>query len=159
MQHEIEVNLTSDTASADHAKTSGDIMAFVNRHGRDRVAAAAFGGLAVLGTVAPFTHVNGLFDSSYSMNVLQIGFWGFVLLLISAALGASPFVFPATKNLSLVQYGLSTAFFGLFLIMWILGSSLSSAIGGGGGLSVGFYLLLVGYAGLTVLNFRESRRL
>lgn len=131
---------------------------FVEAHGKTRVAVLCGGGAAAIGTILPFAYVNGVFGGGSTYNIVQAGFYGFLMLVVAVVLGIFPIALKKYAQFTLAAFGLSCAVFGVFLAIWLASSGLASLIGGAvGGLSIGFYLSLLGYAAMVVAYYRLLR--
>lgn len=127
------------------------VRTFVNTHGRVRVAVLCGGAASAVGTILPFAYVNGVFGGGTSYNIVQSGFYGFLLLAIAVALASFPIALKQFARFTLGAFGISCAIFGVFFAIWLASSGLASVLGGSiGGLSIGFYLSLLGYATMVV---------
>lgn len=134
------------------ADASEHVRAFVQTHGRVPTTILVGGILAALGAIVPFAHANGIFGgpgTSYSM--IQSGFYGLVLLIVPIILGIFPISLKRYAGLSLAAFGVACAFLGIFFALWIASSGVISVIGAGaGGVTLGFYLTLFGYAAMVI---------
>jgi hypothetical protein len=131
---------------------------FVQEHGTIRVTILAGGVAAALGALLPFAETSSFFGGRSSVSILQGGFYGLLLMLLPIALAIFPIVGKQYSRFNLAAFGISSALLGIFLAMWIAASGIVSVIGAGvGGLSIGFYLTILGYGSLTVGYYMLAR--
>lgn len=111
--------------------------------------------LILIGYFAPLAtaQTGGFFSSggtiSYSLD--QAGFSGLLILVLGVALALLPFYKERLTfaNRDLIAYGISCGVFGTFAVLWLASLSLPAIVSSLGGLSGGFYALVIGF-GFTV---------
>lgn len=136
------------TQLAQHAR------AFIDAHGRIAVTIFIGGVLAALGTLLPFAYVSTLFGST-SYSLIQGGFFGVALIVISLGLALLPIKFKQYARFNLIAFGVACALFGVFFAIWLATSGLLSALGSSaGGLAIGFYLSILGYGAMVFGYYR-----
>ncbi|MHB8212281.1 MAG: hypothetical protein ACYDGW_01345 [Vulcanimicrobiaceae bacterium] len=86
--------------------------------------------------------------SSVSFSLSQAGFPGVITLVLGLALALLPFYREriAFANRELIVYGIACALFGTLAALWLASLSLPVFVSAIGGLSLGFYALIVGFA-------------
>lgn len=108
--------------------------------------------LIFVGFFAPLAtaQTGGFFSSgsSISYSLSQAGIPGLLTLAIGLALALLPFDKGRLSfaNRDLIAYGVASGFFGVFAILWLVSLSLPAMIASFGGLSGGFYALMLGFA-------------
>ncbi|MHB8563901.1 MAG: hypothetical protein ACYDDA_08135 [Acidiferrobacteraceae bacterium] len=131
--------------AAEHVRT------FVDAHGRPATTVLAGGALAAIGALLPFAHVNGMFGSGESYSIVEGGVIGLLLVAIPVLLAIFPIMLKQYATFTLSAFGLSCALFGVFFAIWLASSGIVSIIGAGaGGLTIGFYLTILGYGAMVV---------
>ena len=74
-----------------------------------------------------------------------------MLLAVAVLLAVFPVALKQFVRFTLAAFGVSCALFGVFFALWLASSGIASLIGGAvGGLTIGFYLSLLGYATMVV---------
>jgi hypothetical protein len=145
----------SDTSPTIARDAAARVKSFVQTHGRIAVTILVGGISAALGALVPFAHVNGLFGGGESYSIIQSGFYGVVLLAIPILLAFFPIALKQFLHLTLGAFGLSCGMFAIFFSLWLASSGMLSMIGSAvGGLTIGFYLSLLGY-GATVVGYYQ----
>lgn len=130
--------------------------------GTEKLLGIAAAILIFIGFFAPLAtaQAGGFFSSggSISYSLSEAGLPGFLTILIGLGLALLPFDKGRYNfaNRDLIAYGVSSAFLGVFATLWLVSVSLPAMISSFGGLSGGFYALLLGF-GLNV--FATARRL
>ena len=139
------------------ADASAKIRSFVQTHGRIAVTILAGGAAAALGTILPFAQMNGIFGAGQSYSIVQSGFYGLIMLAIPILLAIFPIVLKKYSRFTLAAFGLSCGMFAIFFGIWIASSGLLSMVGSAaGGLTIGFYISLIGYA-VTVFGYYQMQ--
>uniref|UniRef100_E6Q4I3 Uncharacterized protein n=1 Tax=mine drainage metagenome TaxID=410659 RepID=E6Q4I3_9ZZZZ len=118
--------------------------------GSEKLIGVAASVLIVIGYFAPLVMAQGLFSAgnSVSYSLSQAGLSGAVTLALGIALALLPFEKTRIniKHRETVAYGVSCALFGTLAILWLASLSLPVIIASMGGLSIGFYSLMCGFA-------------
>ncbi|MDH2909713.1 MAG: hypothetical protein PXZ07_06320 [Candidatus Eremiobacteraeota bacterium] len=87
-------------------------------------------------------------DGSVSYSLSQAGFPGVLTLTLGLVLALLPFDKGRIEfaNRDMITYGVSCGIFGTIAILWLASVSVPAVISSFGGLSVGFYALMAGFA-------------
>ncbi len=120
---------------------------------------------ALLGVVAFFApmvsvETGGFFGSggSISFALTQAGFSGFLVLVLSVALGIAPFFLPKEPRFELAYFGLSSAAAGTVLVVLFVSLSLPAMVSAVGHLSLAFYALLASFGIATYISAMRCYR-
>jgi hypothetical protein len=139
------------------SKYSAQAQAFVQRHGVSATTILVGGAAAAIGTVIPFAHVNNFFGGGTSYSLIGAGIYGVVLFIIPIVLAVFPIALKQYARFSLVAYGSACGMFAIFFAVGLASSGVGSLVGSLGGLSLGFYLSLAGYAA-TVFGYYQLQK-
>lgn len=152
-----------DEHQSGSAPTTAELANKILALGREKQLGIVAAILGLIGFFAPLAsaQTGGFFGPSgeVSYSLSQAGLTGVVVLLLALALGAAPFLLPASRRNDVIYYGASAAGLGTLLSVWFVSLSLPMVISAIGHLSLAFYALLVSFGISAYLSASRCYRI